>query len=106
MSSDYLSMADEPQIWIFCPISPTGMTSTNPDWVQEDLSELYEDKIAPWVFLHLLRADNLRLPPAARQMLQPPSKPRLAAEAAPAASLPDSDGVVASVEEVRAHSRP
>jgi hypothetical protein len=71
--------------------------------MQEDLSELYEDSSARWVLLHLLRADNARqLPPEARQVLEPPPKPRLSSEGVPAASLPDSNDAVSSEAEVRA----
>lgn len=61
--------------------------------VQEDLPELYEDGNARWVLLHLLRADNARqLPPAAREVLQPPAKARLVGDTAAVSPAADDDG--------------
>ena len=61
--------------------------------MQENLSELFEDSNGRWVLLHLLRANNARrLPPAAREVLQPPAKARLVGDAAAASPPADGEG--------------
>ncbi len=66
--------------------------------MQDILPELYEDSNARWVLLHLLRADGARrLPPAAREVLQPPAKARLVGDAAAASPPADDDGNEAAI---------
>ena len=67
--------------------------------VQEDLPELYEDGNARWLLLHLLRTDNARqLPPAAREVLQPPAKARLVEDASAVSPPAADDGIQASAD--------